>query len=276
MKPTVTDLVPIGRFAAASRLSLKALRIYDKLGLLRPAYVDADSGYRYYRNDQLRTARLVGLLRRLDMPLDTIKRTIDAADGAAAYAVIEGYWNDIERRVTQGRRAMAYLRTLLRGGDEMTHEVNTRETPARQAVSIMREVYVKDLPAFITEAFARLFKHAAAAHGPVAGHGMVIYHGEVNDDSNGPVEVCLPVERGSVAPRDEIRLIDLPAGTEAYTTITLAECKFPEILTAYDAVHSWIQRNNRKTSASPREIYFAEESQVGPNDPFCEVAWPYQ
>ena len=46
-------LLTIGEFARASRLSPKALRLYDELGLLRPVRVDEYSGYRYYSPDQL-------------------------------------------------------------------------------------------------------------------------------------------------------------------------------------------------------------------------------
>ena len=67
------DLIPIGRFAEASRLSLKALRIYDRLGLLRPVHVDRRNRYRYYHPDQVRKAKIIGLLRRLDTPLETIR-----------------------------------------------------------------------------------------------------------------------------------------------------------------------------------------------------------
>ena len=62
----------IGEFAARARLSPKALRLYDRLGLLPPARVDDDSGYRLYTEDQVESAQLVGLLRRLDMPLALI------------------------------------------------------------------------------------------------------------------------------------------------------------------------------------------------------------
>ena len=57
-------LLTIGEFARASRLSPKALRLYDELGLLRPVRVDEYSGYRYYSPDQLDQARLVAWLRR--------------------------------------------------------------------------------------------------------------------------------------------------------------------------------------------------------------------
>ncbi len=66
------DLMTIGAFAERTRLSAKALRLYDRLGLVRPARTDPDSGYRFYREDQVDGARLVALLRRLGMPLPVI------------------------------------------------------------------------------------------------------------------------------------------------------------------------------------------------------------
>ncbi len=86
--------------------------------------------------------------------------------------------------------------------------------------------------------------------------------------------MCLPVERGTVAGGDEVRLIELPGGTEAYTTITEGQCRFPEILRAYDAVHGWIKQSGRTAAGPPREIYFSDQEQAGPNDPFCDIAWP--
>lgn len=80
------DLIPIGQFAAASRLSLKALRLYDENGLLRPAQVDPATGYRSYRLDQLRSATLISLLRsRAVFP-----EIISAYDAVAAWAKANG------------------------------------------------------------------------------------------------------------------------------------------------------------------------------------------
>ena len=63
----------IGEFAAASRLSPKALRLYGENGLMPPTWVDPDSGYRYYRVEQLRTAAMIALLRRGGMSLVEIR-----------------------------------------------------------------------------------------------------------------------------------------------------------------------------------------------------------
>lgn len=61
--------MPIGRFAKASRLSVKSLRNYDESGLLPAAFVDPQSGYRYYRLEQLARADAIRSLRMVDMPL---------------------------------------------------------------------------------------------------------------------------------------------------------------------------------------------------------------
>ncbi|TQS31130.1 MerR family transcriptional regulator [Microbispora sp. KK1-11] len=71
------ELLTIGTFARAARLSPKALRLYDEVGLLRPAAVDGESGYRYYDPAQLERARLIARLRRLGMPLARIRRVCD-------------------------------------------------------------------------------------------------------------------------------------------------------------------------------------------------------
>ena len=54
------DLLPIGALARRSRLSLKALLLYAELGLLPPAQVDPETGYRYYQAERIERARLIG------------------------------------------------------------------------------------------------------------------------------------------------------------------------------------------------------------------------
>jgi DNA-binding transcriptional MerR regulator len=67
----------IGRFARRAGLSIGALRHYADVGLLEPARVDPDTGYRYYAEDQLEPARRIALLRDLDVPLALIRDVID-------------------------------------------------------------------------------------------------------------------------------------------------------------------------------------------------------
>lgn len=101
-------MLTIGAFAAASRLSPKALRLYDELDLLRPARVDPDTGYRYYALAQLERARLVAWLRRLGMPLAGIREVCALETGDAARE-IRAYWARVERETAVRRDLAAFL-----------------------------------------------------------------------------------------------------------------------------------------------------------------------
>ena len=74
------DLLPIGRFARLSGLSVGALRHYDELDLLRPARTDPFTNYRLYRRDQLETARTIVRLRDLEVPLEMIRDLLATDD----------------------------------------------------------------------------------------------------------------------------------------------------------------------------------------------------
>jgi serine/threonine protein phosphatase PrpC len=101
-------LMTIGAFARAVRLTPKALRLYDQVGLLTPAAVDPESGYRLYDPAQLPVARLVARLRGIGMPLATI-RVVCGLEPAAAAEAITAYW----RQVSADTAARARLATLL-------------------------------------------------------------------------------------------------------------------------------------------------------------------
>ncbi|WP_416984472.1 MerR family transcriptional regulator [Streptomyces sp. T028] len=103
------DLLTIGAFAKACRLSPKALRLYDELELLRPARVDPDTGYRYYAAGQLEQARLVAWLRRLGMPLARIREVRALDDPAAAAREIRAYWARVEAETAVRRDLAAFL-----------------------------------------------------------------------------------------------------------------------------------------------------------------------
>ncbi|MFE0382762.1 MerR family DNA-binding transcriptional regulator [Streptomyces bungoensis] len=115
MEPEVRgELLTIGAFAKASRLSPKALRLYDELELLRPARVDPYSGYRYYAAGQLGQARLVAWLRRLGMPLAEI-RAVRALGPADAAREIRAYWARVEAETAVRRDLAAFLVDQLTG-----------------------------------------------------------------------------------------------------------------------------------------------------------------
>src|SRR5579875_3846980 len=105
-----------GAFARASGLSRKALRLYDELGLLRPARTDPGSGYRLYDPAQLEVARLVAWLRRLGMPLARI-RAVSTLPPDLAAAELATYWDRVEVETAARRELAAFLIGYLSGQD---------------------------------------------------------------------------------------------------------------------------------------------------------------
>src|ERR1700685_1318229 len=101
-------LLTIGEFARAARLSPKALRLYDELGLLRPFRVDEWSGYRYYAPSQLERARLVAWLRRLGMPLPQIA-AVAGSPPAEAAALVADFLRAAQAELAERQRLAQFL-----------------------------------------------------------------------------------------------------------------------------------------------------------------------
>ena len=250
---TLDDVEPfltIGVFARRARLSPKALRLYDRLGLLTPAYVDEDSGYRRYRESQLETARLVAMLRRLDMPLTTVAEVV-AAPAAERAALLASFWEAVERRIASQRELVAHLQIRLSGeeGSFDMYEIQEREVPEQLVLTEQRHVRVPDLAEWLPVAIGRLIE-SAEAWGGIAAPVFVVYHGEVNEDSDGPVEVCVPIDADREESTDMASRRE-PAHREAYVRITKAQVEYPQILSAYDAVAQWIELAGTKGRRLP-------------------------
>jgi DNA-binding transcriptional MerR regulator len=271
-------LMTIGVFARRSRLSMRALRLYDRQGLLKPDHVDAQNGYRWYRESQLFTARLIVMLRQLDMPLAEVAELVNAPHDRAA-DLLTAYWTGVERRISGQRQLVELLRTGLIDGESRHNEftINVREVAEQVVLTEQRHLTLLELEPWLRQTKITLTAAAEDCGGLVA-RMFVIFHGEVSHDSDGPVEVCVPIaapgSRPAVAPsrnwRTEI------AHREAYVTVTKAEFEMPVILSVYDAIRRWIESSHHVVVGSPREIYIAgvDPHTADPSDPVCDVAIP--
>ncbi|MEU5315344.1 MerR family transcriptional regulator [Streptomyces sp. NPDC021056] len=282
-EPVTDELLTIGAFAARARLSAKALRLYDRLGLLAPAHVDAASGYRYYRVGQVERARLVAMLRQLDMPLARIAEVVEAG-GAAGADVLAVYWADVEARVAGQRTLAEYLRGRLSGrSSEMYGKfvVETVRLPEQVVIAEKRHTLADELPTWIGASLGRL-EGASRACGGATAAPFVVYYSEVSMESDGPAESCVPVAdetaaRAWAAEQGrawETRVRVEPAQRFAYTRITKAQVAHPQILAAFEAVEEWITSQGLEQAGPCREIYFADWDAAGPDDAVCDVAFP--
>src|SRR6201987_1705860 len=103
----------VGDFSPATHLSVKSLPHYHQVGLLQPATVNPDTGYRYYSAHQIATAQVIRRLRDLEMPVADVKAVLAAPDAAARNALIAAHLDRLEAGLAQTRAAVESLRTLL-------------------------------------------------------------------------------------------------------------------------------------------------------------------
>jgi DNA-binding transcriptional MerR regulator len=269
-------LMTIGEFAETTRLSPKALRLYDQLALVVPARVDTSSGYRLYSPDQVETARLVGTLRRLDMPLAVIASVLEL-DGADAALAISRYWQQVEAVMADRRALVSYLQARLRGDDQTMYDIEVRRMPARHLLTISRHVTIDRSDAFFHEAFARLRAAGPGLEG-VAGVPFLVFYGEVSEDSDGPMELCRPLalESGpdTVEGVGDLQLRLEAEHDEAYIRLAAKDMSWPAMLPAYDALQNWVSERHRQPAGTVRQLLIADQRTASPTTLVCDLSVP--
>ncbi len=261
----------IGRLAERTGLSLKALRLYDELGLLPPTRVDPSSGYRYYDAEQLGTARLIGLMRQVGMPLAEIGALLADRDPAR----LRAWWHAVAEEHRDREGVVRYLLTVLDGGERPDLPVATRWVPEVTVVSTSAHVLQPDLPRFIPDRLRLLRDHLASCGARAHEIDWTTYHSTSTSDSAGLVEVCVPFD-GSAPPTTEITVRVEPAHHEAYARLAKGQVRPPHIMYAFDAVAAWLAEHGHARTLDPREVYFADWVAVDDAAPAVDVAFPYE
>ena len=275
----------IGEFARRCRLSLKALRLYDERGVLVPSRVDQASGYRYYDTAQLDEARLVVMLRQLQLPLAAVKELLGCDPADAATRIAE-HWRDAEAAHDARRDLADYLVNRLRGKRSVMYEVATREMPERSLLCLKRNVDEQGQWAFGKEFIAILRERPLPKIEGREGAAFCIQWGWVNADSDGPVEWCKPVPqseaRALAEHYPELTLRTEPAHREAYVALPAGYGAVQWNL-ACESLDAWAQEQEQehegeRLALTPEDLglritYLA--SALGTEEPYRDMALPF-
>src|SRR5580700_2125648 len=256
------DLMTIGAFASRTRLSPKALRLYDQLGLLPPAHTDPANGYRFYSDDQVERARLVGLLRRLDMPLDVIAGIVAKPSAEAADAVGH-YWAQVESVIADRKVLVSYIQARLTGDDMSSYDVQIRTVPERKLLTIGRHLYLPETAAFFGDAFARLRAAAPGLTG-VAGYPFLVFYGDVSEDT----------DPRAVAAMADVQLRTESGHDEAFIRLAKKDMAWPAMQPAVDALERWLTEQRREAAGPLRQVLIADQRTAAPETPVCDLSVP--
>jgi DNA-binding transcriptional MerR regulator len=275
--------ISIGEFARRSRLSLKALRLYDERGVLLPSRVDRASGYRYYDAAQVDEARLVVMLRQLQLPLAAIKELL-ACDPADAAARIAEHWRDVEAAHDARRDLADYLVNRLRGRRSVMYEVATREMPERSLLCLKRNVDEQGQWAFGKEFIAILRERPLPKIEGRQGAPFCIYWSHPSADGDGLIEWCRPVPAGEAHTLaehyPELTLRTEPAHREAFVALPAGYGAVHWQLAA-ESLDAWGQEQEHehegeRLALTPEDLGLRTTYlPTGPSDPGIDVAIPF-
>ena len=153
----------------------------------------------------------------------------------------------------------------------MSFAVTSQKIPTQRVITRGGHIKVDRLDDFIVESLDLLKAQVAANGGKVNGTPMGIYHGPINNEDDGPLQVAVPVD-AALKIGGEYEITDLAGGDFAVAEARGADCAFPAILGAYDAVAHWIQKQGREMVGSPREVWhepFGEKAHL-------QIMWQYK
>jgi DNA-binding transcriptional MerR regulator len=247
----------IGDFARLGGVSVRMLRHYDALGLLRPADVDPDSGYRFYAADQLRRLNRVIALKDLGFTLEQVGAILDEQVGIDELkgmlrlrrAELEAQLSADAARLA---RVEARLRSIEREGQMPTEEVTIKHVePIR--VAVMKDTAEGYAPEHISPVIRPLFGelgsrlHAAGLE-PLS--NPIAYHEDADGDRV-TVHAAIEVE---AEPGDAggFEVVDLPRVERAATLVHHGPME--DVMPSYEALARWIEENGMRSVGRSREV----------------------
>jgi DNA-binding transcriptional MerR regulator len=262
----------IGDFARATHVSIKMLRHYHRIGLLEPAAVDPDTGYRRYRADQIPTAQVIRRFRDLDMPLDRIRIVLDTPDLDTRNRLITEHLDALQDTLEQTQSAIASLRDLLeRPAPERESGIVVRQVEATPVAAISETIDIDDASPWYQGAIGELYATLAAQDVADVGHPGGVYDNDLFVHERGQATVFVP----SIT---EVR----PTGRVVATVIPAVELAVVEhvgphrdIDRAYGALAAYVARHALGVDGPIREYYL-----VGGHDTRdshlwrTEIGWP--
>jgi effector-binding domain-containing protein len=274
------DQIPIGKFSLMTRLSQKALRLYDRKGLLVPEVKDSFTGYRYYTVPQIEQGMKIKTFTFLGFSLEEISMLLDA-ESAGNYEFIETCFR---RRLEKIRLEVGQLQRIegiLQGACEHSGKVTEvfkmsvtepviKEIPELRVLSKREkgsfEVTIGKLISEICECVSspENQRNRVKATGPI----MFLCHDEEYKETGADIEIALPVS-GRISIEDEKMEIKTLPAIRAVSVIYRGP--FHGVEAGYNRIFSYTEENNMEAVMPSRELYFNDPAEVPEEELMTEV-----
>lgn len=248
-------MLKIGDFSRLSLVSVKALRYYDELGLLKPARVDESSGYRYYSASQL--TRLNRILALKDMGL-SLEQIVLLLDKDLTPDQIRGMLRlkqaELRQQLAEGQDRLARIEAWLHAFEQeatMTDYavVLKKVAPLRVAQARGQSPNMEQLGPTLDRLFDQVMDYITQQGATLAGPGITIYY-EMGETAIS-VGACMAFA-GTLKDSEQVQVIELP-GVETMASL-IHHGPFSGLHQAYHALFTWIETNGYQISGPSREL----------------------
>jgi DNA-binding transcriptional MerR regulator len=269
----------IGDFSRLSLVSVKALRYYDELGLLKPARVDEFTGYRYYSASQLTRLNRILAMKDMGLSLEQIallldkELTPDQIRGMLRLKQVE-----LRQQLVEGQARLARIEALLQAFEqEVTMPaydvVLKKVAPLRVAqvhgVAPSMEQIGPTLDRLFDQVLGYISQQGVAPVGP----GITLYYDTEYRERDISVGACLSFE-GSLGDGEEVKVVELPA-VETMASV-IHHGSFSTMNQAYNAILKWIETNGYHISGPTRELNLEYERGGDQSKFVTEIQFPVE
>ncbi|MCY3412186.1 MAG: GyrI-like domain-containing protein [Candidatus Heimdallarchaeota archaeon] len=266
------EQIPISIFSQITRLSAKALRLYDKKEILVPLR-DQFTGYRYYIVDQIERGLKIQMLVSLGFGLEDVKHILACVE-EQNFSEIERLFDIRLSRLESELHSMNKIRSImLSNTPEEVMYLNCKEVELKQVPKIRviaaREIgsYNVTIGKLIGELMQVIHQNEMTVTGPI----MFICHDREYQEEDADIEVAIPIT-GRVHALDEqmeVKYLDqISAVTILYTG------QYESIGQGYARVFEYIRQHKLEIAGNTREIYLNDPNTVKAEELLTEIQVP--
>ncbi|ARV61217.1 MerR family transcriptional regulator [Nostocales cyanobacterium HT-58-2] len=266
-------MLKIGDFSKLSHVTVKALRLYDQLGLLKPTHVDHLTGYRYYCADQLPRLNRILALKDLGFSLEQIAKLLaENLSPVELRGMLRLKQAELQQLVEEEQarlfRVEAKLKQIEQENTMPNYEVVIK-TVEPLKVAAIREI-LPNSPS-IALLYNELFEYFKQ-HGVKVGHYCgAIWHDSGYKESDVDWEAVVSFN-GEIASTHRVKVYELP-GVEKMACV-VHHGSYNTINQAYAALPAWIENNGYKIMGSNREVYIIGGDEQDNESYLTEVQFP--
>lgn len=239
----------IGLFSKMNKVTIKALRHYDDIGLLKPAYTDETSGYRYYTSEQLPILHQIISLRQMGFTLEEIS---SVQKGISIEKLLQMKKAQLLQAIAENTMKLSQVEHYLWKGDQqMEYNVVLKELPEVIVASIRRVISNYDELFSVVppmgEDMERIGCHCAEP-----AYCFNIFHDGEYKEENIDVEVCEAVVEAR-EDTDKVTFKTIPFVPQA--ACVLHKGPYETLGKGYAAILQWMEHNGYEPADNPRESY---------------------